>query len=119
MAWPSESNHFDLAFKEGTRANPLCAIYQTKDYTIFLFFAKRTYGPEWLTHDFLAIGIHEAKSKNIWEAFMTPKLTSTRIGTSKEVLKILFYLPNLVSHQFGINQTMPNLTTLKMIIFDG
>lgn len=45
--------------------------------------------------------------EEIWEAFLTSKLFSTRLGTSKENVKILCHKPNLVSHQFGIIQTVP------------
>ncbi|KAI5432467.1 hypothetical protein KIW84_036268 [Lathyrus oleraceus] len=65
-------------------------------------FAKRTLGPEWFTCEFPTIGEHETKSKKKWESFLTPRLLSTRLCTSKENVEILCYQPNLVSHQFGI-----------------
>lgn len=45
--------------------------------------------------------------EEIWEAFLTPKIFSTRLGTSKENVKILCHKPNLVSCQFGIIQIVP------------
>lgn len=69
--------------------------------------SKRTHGPEWFTREFPSIDEREAESKKIWAAFLTPRLLSTRLGSSKEVVKILCYQPNLVLHQFGISQTKP------------
>lgn len=110
---------------EGTRLNLLTPIDKNKSdreafVSYFLMFAesshfnatmdpfsKRTHGPEWFTRDFPDTGEHEAKSKKIWEVFLTPRLLSTLLGTSKEVVKIICYQPNLVSHQFGISQTKP------------
>lgn len=70
-------------------------------------FSKRTHGPEWFTRKFPTTGKQEVESKKIWEAFLTPKLLSTGLGTSRENVNILCYQPNLVSHQFGVSQTMP------------
>ncbi|KAI5389955.1 hypothetical protein KIW84_075319 [Lathyrus oleraceus] len=52
-------------------------------------FSARTHGPEWFAQPFLATGEQEVESKQIWKAFLTPKLNSTRIGTSREIVNIL------------------------------
>lgn len=70
-------------------------------------FSKRRHELEWFTREFLDTNEREAESKKIWAAFLTPRLLSTRLGSSKEVVKILYYQPNLVSRQFGIIQTKP------------
>lgn len=70
-------------------------------------FVNRTHGPKWFTRKFPATGEQEAELKKVWEDFLTPKLLSTRLGTSKENVKILCYQPNLVPHQFGVSQTVP------------
>lgn len=70
-------------------------------------FAKRTHGPEWFSHEFLATGEREAESKKIWANFLTPRLLSIWLGSSKEVVKILCYQPNMELRQFGIRQTKP------------
>lgn len=70
-------------------------------------FDKRTHVPEWFTRPLPTTSEQEAKSKRIWEAFLIPKILLTRLGTSRENVKILFYQPNLVSHQFGFSQTVP------------
>lgn len=46
-------------------------------------FVKQTHGPNWMTRKFHATGEHEVESKKICEVFLTPKLLSTRLGTSK------------------------------------
>lgn len=70
-------------------------------------FAEMTHGPEWFTRLIPTTGEHAAESKWIWEAFLTPKLMSIRLGNSNENVKILCYYPNLVMRQFGIIQTVP------------
>ncbi|KAI5432885.1 hypothetical protein KIW84_020265 [Lathyrus oleraceus] len=78
-------------------------------------FVNRTHGPEWFTLKFIATGEQEAESKKVWEIFLTPKLLSTRLGTSKENVKILCYQPNLVSHQFGVSQTVPRTFSIEKV----
>ena len=68
---------------------------------------KRSHEPEWFTRQFLSTSEQKAKSKEVWATLLTPKLFSTRLGTSKENVKKMCYQPNLVSHQFGVSQTMP------------
>lgn len=70
-------------------------------------FVNRTHGHEWFIRKFPATGEQEVESKKILEVFLTPKLLSIRLGTSKENVKIFFYQPDLVSHQFGVSQIMP------------
>lgn len=72
-------------------------------------FSKRTHGPEWFTRQFRTIGKKENELQRIWEALLTPKILSTRLGTSKEHVRILSYQPKLVSRQFGISQYVPQL----------
>ncbi|KAI5387642.1 hypothetical protein KIW84_073649 [Lathyrus oleraceus] len=69
--------------------------------------AKRTHKPQWFTRKFHTTREQGHESKKIWEAFLTQKLLSTRLGTSKENVKIVYYQSNRVSRQFGISQTMP------------
>lgn len=70
-------------------------------------FVKRTHSLEWFTRKLSSTSDQEVEANKIWEAFLTPNLISTRLGTSKENVKILCYQPNLVSCQFGVSQTMP------------
>lgn len=70
-------------------------------------FAKITRVPEWFTQKFLATTKQESESKKIWETFLTPKLLSTRLRTSRENVEIICFQPNFVSRQFEISQTVP------------
>lgn len=74
---------------------------------IMASFVNRTHGPEWFTKKFPATGKKEAESKKVWEAFLTQNIFLTRLGTSKENVKILCYQPNLVSRQFGVSKIVP------------
>lgn len=60
-------------------------------------FVTRSHRPEWFTRKFPATGQQEAESREVCKAFLTPKLLITKLGISKDGVKILFYQPNLVS----------------------
>lgn len=71
-------------------------------------FMKRIHGPEWFVYEFPTPNVDQKEeSLEIWESFLISKLFSTRLGPSKDNVKILRYQPNLVSQQFKINQIFP------------
>lgn len=51
---------------------------------------KRCHIPEWFTKEFPPSSPdQEAESNEIWEAFINPKFIITRLGVSKDYVKIL------------------------------
>lgn len=65
-------------------------------------FADRRHGPTWFKGKFPAHNpTHQAESLEIWKAFFTPKLLSTRTSSKKTQVCFAGYQPNLVAGQFG------------------
>lgn len=71
-------------------------------------FATRKYGPEWFTRPFpSSTKNQETESLLIWEAFLTPKLITLRLNSSKSQVTLIPYQPNLVARQFELIQVLP------------
>lgn len=72
-------------------------------------FADRSHEPYWFKREFPALNAeYQTKVFEIWSSFLTPKLLSTRLRTTKDNLGIIGYQPNLVAQQFGFIQSLPN-----------
>lgn len=78
-------------------------------------FANRSHGHAWLTRKYPAIGEQEAGSKKVWEALLTLKLLSTKLGTSKENVKILCYQPSLMSHNLELAKLFPSPSLIARV----
>ncbi|GAU48420.1 hypothetical protein TSUD_405500 [Trifolium subterraneum] len=71
-------------------------------------FITRRIGPSWLTQDFPATDPNKEPAVNeLWLAFLSPSILSSRLGVQRAYLGLVGYQPNLVARLFGLSQFMP------------
>ncbi|GAU49261.1 hypothetical protein TSUD_137440 [Trifolium subterraneum] len=71
-------------------------------------FIERQVGPAWFKQDFPATNPDDEENINeIWLAFLSPTVLSSRLGAGKQYLGLVGYQPNLVARQFGFSQFLP------------
>src|ERR1051325_1077108 len=69
-------------------------------------FSNQSCGPTWFTMP-LEQAIEEEVIRDIWCAFLNPRLIVSRITHVKSQVCILDYQPNFVAHQFRLCQILP------------
>ncbi|MCH89373.1 CAP-Gly domain-containing linker protein 1-like [Trifolium medium] len=71
-------------------------------------FLKIQIGPAWFKQDFPATNPDDEEDVNeIYLAFLSPTILSSRLGIAKNYLGLVGYQPNLVAQQFGLTQFVP------------
>ncbi|GAU51698.1 hypothetical protein TSUD_415080 [Trifolium subterraneum] len=69
---------------------------------------ERQVGPAWFKQDFPATNPDDEENINeIWLAFLSPTVLSSRLGAGKQYLGLVGYQPNLVARQSGFSQFLP------------
>lgn len=68
------------------------------------FFVNQNHWSDWFMREFPAFVVeHQVEVVEILRAFITPKMLSTRLGTTKDSIGLVGYQPNHVARQFGFS----------------